>query len=259
MAVKEPVIDKPLEPRRAAIIIGASTGFGAALAEEAAGRGIDLGLISRNRDRLAKLAAQLEGDHGVQVFHYEHDVRHTGEIPELFQRAVRDLGRLDYFIFNSGIMHKQDPERFEAEEDIETLEVNLVGAAAWLMPVAERFARAGQGHIVGVGSIAGERGRRALPAYSASKAGLHTYLEALRNRLSGKGVVVTTIKPGQMQTAMLERAEAIRGPIPVEQAARQAWRAILSGKQIVYIPSRWALVALIIRNIPSFIFRRLNL
>ena len=195
----------------------------------------------------------------VYVVVRQHDVKDTGDAFPALEELSRRLEGLDLFIYNAGIMYPQDPDRYEPAEDVETLQVNLVGAAAWISPVAERFARAGQGHIVGVGSIAGERGRRALPAYSASKAGLHTYLEGVRNRVSRHGVTVTTLKPGQIRTAMLEGAAKVRGPIEPAEAADLAWRAIERGTQVAYIPSRWALVGLVIRNIPSFIFRRLNL
>ncbi len=259
MASDNPIAERPLNPPSRVIIVGASTGFGAAMAREAAARGFHLGLFSRKLEQLEKLADELSQQHGVRVFAYQHDVKNTEEITALLQRALRDLGGLEVFIYNAGIMYQQGADRYQVEEELETIEVNFKGAVGWLLPVAQRFEVQGSGHLVGIGSIAGERGRAGLPGYSASKAGLHTYLEALRNRLSRHGVVVTTIKPGQMETSMLERAQKIRGPIPVDRAAKQAWRVILSGKQLAYIPKRWSLIGLIVRNIPSFIFRRLNI
>ncbi len=259
MSAKPPIAEEPLQPRKAAVIVGASTGFGAALARKLAAEGFDLALLSRREERLQELAGEIEADSGVRSFAYKHDVKDTDQIPELLQRIARNLGRLDLFVYNAGIMYEQDPEVYQVEQDLQTLQVNLVGAAAWLLSVAHRFRQAGAGHIVAVGSIAGDRGRRALPGYSASKAGLHTYLEGLRNRLSRHGVTVTTLKPGQMRTSLLDKAAKIRGPIDVDRAADLAWRAIKSGKQVAYIPARWALVGLVIRHIPSFIFRRMDI
>lgn len=259
MAPNEPIHEEPLAPRRAAAIVGASTGFGAALARKLASEGYDLGLLSRNLEQLEALAQEIEAAHPVRAFPYRHDVLERDQAPRLLQQVARDLGRLDLFIYNAGIMFSQDPEDYDAERDLRTIEVNTLGAVAWLAPVAHRFAQAGAGHIVAVGSIAGERGRRALPGYSASKAALHTYVEGLRNRVSRMGVTVTTLKPGQMQTTMLQNAAAIRGPIPVARAADLAWRAIERGAQNSFIPGRWALIAFALRHIPSFIFRRMNL
>jgi short-subunit dehydrogenase len=259
MTSRPPIAEEPLRPRKAAVVVGASRGFGAALARRLAAEGYDLALLSRQQALLRKLADEIEASSGMRSFVYRHDVKDVEEVPDLLQRIARDLGRLDLFIYSAGIMYKQDPEAYEVEQDLETLRVNLLGAAAWLLPVAHRFARAGAGHIVAVGSIAGDRGRRALPGYSASKAGLDTYLEALRNRLTRFGVTVTTLKPGQIRTSLLEKAAKERGPIEPDRAAELAWRAIKSGKQVAYLPSRWALVGLTLRHIPSFIFRRMDL
>lgn len=259
MTSNEPIHEEPLVPRKAAIVVGASSGFGAALARKLGSQGFDLGLLSRRLDQLEELAQEIERAYPVHVHCYQHDVLEREQAPAMLQQIARDLGRLDLFVYNAGIMYRQDAEVYDGEKDARTLEVNTLGAVAWLAPVAQRFARAGAGHIVAVGSIAGERGRRALPGYSASKAGLHTYVEGLRNRVSRLGVTVTTLKPGQMQTAMLEKAAARRGPIPVDRAADLAWRAIERRAQVAYIPTRWALIALALRSIPSFLFRRMNI
>ena len=84
--------------------------------------------------------------------------------------------------------------------------VNLLGAMAWMEPVAARFEAARAGTLVGISSIAGVRGRRGNPAYTATKAALTTYLEALRNRCSRYGVNVVTVKPGFVDTAMTAAA-----------------------------------------------------
>jgi short-subunit dehydrogenase len=138
-------------------------------------------------------------------------------------------------------------------------QVNLGGAAAWINPVARRFQQQHAGHIVGIGSIAGDRGRRGMPAYTASKAGMHAYLEGIRNRVWRDGVTVTTIKLGQVDTDMLKNAERRRNPITPERAADLIWRAIEQRRQTVYVPSWWRWVGLGIQHLPSFVFRRLNI
>lgn len=259
MTHPSPPIQQPLQPRRKAIIVGASRGFGAALAGRLAQEGFDLALMSRDIEALQELAETLRGqDHRI-VNVYQHDVRDFDHVPELFERATRELGGLDLLIYNSGIMDPHDTQAFLPERDLEMLRVNLLGGVPWLLLAGQRFRQAGGGQLVGIGSIAGERGRRAIPAYSASKAGLHTYLEGLRNRLEREGVVVTTLKPGQIETRMLEGAAQVRNPISPEKAADLAWDAIRRKRRIAYIPGRWAVVALVMRNIPSVIFRRLNL
>ena len=244
---------------RAALIVGASSGVGAALARRLAREGYALGLVARRIDRLQALCDEVQHTCGARALAYQHDVMNTVEVPALLEQAAGDLGRLDLFIYCAGMLFPNDPTAYRAEEDLFTLQVNLVGAAAWINPVAQRFRQVRAGHIVGIGSIAGDRGRRGMPAYTASKAGLHTYLEGMRNRLWREGVTVTTIKLGQVETDMLKNADRKRSPISADRAAELIWRAIETRKPTVYVPAWWRLVGLAIQHLPSFIFRRLPL
>ena len=248
-----------LNSRPTALIVGASSGVGAALARQLAGEGYALGLVARRIDCLQALCAELESAHQAHAFAYQHDVVNTTEIPALLEKAAGDLGRLDLFVYCAGVLFPNDATAYNAAEDQFTLQVNLVGAAAWINPVAQRFQRQHAGHIVGIGSIAGDRGRRGMPAYTASKAGLHTYLEGVRNRIWHAGVTVTTIKLGQVETDMLKNADRKRHPISAERAADLIWRAIEQRKPTAYVPFRWRWVGLAIQHVPSFIFRRLSI
>jgi short-subunit dehydrogenase len=139
------------------------------------------------------------------------------------------------------------------------VETNLIGAMAWLSPVAAMFQSAKAGQIVGIGSVAGDRGRVANPGNNTSKAGLATYLEALRNRLTRHGVNVLTVKPGFMKTSMLKAAQgATPFAITPEKAAEDIWKAMKRRKQVVYTASIWRWIMLAIQHTPSVIFRRLS-
>lgn len=96
------------------------------------------------------------------------------------------------------------------------------------------------------------------PVYNASKAGLDTYVEGLRNRLSRYGVKVITVKPGFIDTELLKNAARTFWVISPEEAAARTLEAAERGRQVVYIPPRWRLVSLIVSALPSVIFRRLN-
>jgi short-subunit dehydrogenase len=221
--------------------------------------GYALSLVARRIDRLQVLCDELSHTYGTRAVAYQHDVGNTHEIPALLKKAEADLGGLDLFIYCAGVLFPNDPTAYHADEDQFILQVNLVGAAAWINPVAQRFQQKRAGHIVGIGSIAGDRGRRGMPAYTASKAGLHTYLEGMRNRLWRAGVAVTTIKLGQVETDMLKNADRKRRPISPDRAADLIWHAIEKRRQVVYVPAWWRMVGLAIQHLPSFIFRRLSL
>jgi NAD(P)-dependent dehydrogenase (short-subunit alcohol dehydrogenase family) len=254
MSIESTIATRPLEPSNRAIIIGASSGIGAALALELARQGYTVAALAPDEDGLKKVA---EGGNG-RIHPYPHDVTHTDEIPALFQQIVHDLGGLDLIAYIAGVQPVVAPDEYNFEKDAAMIHVNLLGAIAWLNQAAPRFQLAQSGHIVAVSSIAGDRGRVGAPVYNTSKAGLSTYLEALRNRLSRHGVTVTTIKFGFVNTALLENAAKTFWVISPKEAARQIHKAVQKKRQTVYAPARWGLVSLIIRHIPSFIFRRMS-
>lgn len=252
----------PLHPRRRAIIVGSSTGMGAALAKKLTQEGYIAALVARREDKLAALCAEINAANGeTRALAYPHDVNDYYEVPDLLRKIVADLGGLDVFVFMAGINFPPGAiNSYNFEHDRQMAEVNYVGAMAWLNPVAEMFQAAASGQIVGVGSVAGDRGRVANLGYNASKAALATYLEALRNRLTRSGVNVLTVKPGFVKTEMLKAAAgATPFAIPPEKAADDIYRAMRRRKQTLYTPFFWRYIMLAIQHIPSFIFRRLSI
>ncbi len=257
----KPVAATPLNPRRRGIILGASDGIGAALARRLAHEGYILALLARRGEKLEALCSEInERSNERRARAYPHDVADAEQVPVLLRRIVADLGGLDLVMFVAGVNYPPGGiDKFNFENDRRMIEVNLLGAMAWLTPVAEMFQSARTGQIVGVGSVAGDRGRVGNPGYNTSKAGLATYLEALRNRLTRHGVHVLTVKPGFVQTEMVKAAQ---GPTPflisTEKAADDIWEAMQKRKQVVYTPSIWRWIMLAIQHTPSFIFRRLS-
>ena len=249
----------PLQPRRRAIIIGASSGIGAALARRLAAEGYTLALLARREELLTAVCAGINSAAGeIRAVAYIHDVTDYAAAPNLLQKIVADLGGLDLFIYNAGISIPSGMKHYEFEKDRHVTEVNYLGALAWLNPVASLFYNLQGGQIVGISSVAGERGRVGNPSYNASKAALTCYLESLRNRLTRRGVHVLTVKPGYVLTDM---AAGVKNPlfaIPAERAAADICKAIRKRKQEIYTAPIWRLVMLVVRNIPSLVFRRLS-
>lgn len=249
----------PLTPKKRAILVGASSGIGAALAHRLADEGYQIALLARRAEMLETLTNEINSKHGAtRAIHYVHDVTDYESVPELFRQIVADLGGLDTFIYNAGIALKGNVEDYDFEKDRMMMEVNVIGAQAWLNPVAESFQNMQSGQIVGISSVAGGRGRVGNPGYNTSKAALTCYLEAFRNRLTRYGVNVLTVNPGFVQTDMIKGTKKLFWVIPPEQAAKDIYNAMNRRKQEIYTPARWRWVMLIIRNIPSFIFRKLS-
>ena len=243
-------------PKGRAIVVGASSGLGAAIVRELVREGWRVAALARRGAELERLAAECGPE---RVLARVHDVHRTAEVPERFEEAVRALDGLDLVVYASGIMPKVGPQEFDTEKDGEILAVNTLGAIAWCNAAAEHFQAKRAGVIVGIGSIAGDRGRKGNPVYGASKAALKHYLEALRNRLSDFGVRVCTIEPGFVATPMTAGLGALPGIVSAEAAARTIVRYARRGSGVRYVPMKWLAVSLVIRNIPSFVFRRLTI
>jgi len=235
-----------------AIVIGASSGIGAELVRQLAAEGTRVAAIARRGEKLQALANEL----GDKVLPYEHDVTDYGAVPALFQRATKELGGLDLVIYAAGVMPQVGHSEYDFDKDKQMIEVNVLGAIAWLDQAAIRFENTKHGSIVGIGSVAGDRGRCGQPVYNASKAALTTYLEALRNRLAKLGVKVVTIKPGPTATEMTSHLhQQMMSPQAV--AAVILAKADKTGEHYVKFAHRVALA--VIRGIPSPVFRRLKI
>ncbi len=241
------------------LVVGASSGIGEAMARRLAADGTRVALVARRAGELDRVVSSInEATGSERALAFPHDVCDSEAVPELFQRITADLGGLDLAVYAAGVQHRVAFEEYATAKDLEMLAVNLDGAVAWLNPVAERFGRLKRGTIIGIGSVAGDRGRCANPVYNTSKAGLHTYLEAIRNRIGRYGVRVLTVKPGFVDTPMTEGLPGMFWVVSPDRVAQVALKKAGGGRSTVYVPARWRYVMWVIRSIPSFLFKRLK-
>lgn len=251
----------PLMPIKKAILIGAAGGIGKQVARRLAQEGYALALLDRSEDSLKSICSEINQMYGeTRAISYIHNVTDYDRVPDLFRQIVSDLGGLDLFVYVAGVIYFPTIDEFNFVEDYKMVEVNLLGAMAWMSQVAPVFRSMRGGQIVGVSSVAGDRGRVGNPGYNTSKAGFTCYLEALRNRLTRYGVHVLTIKPGMVKTDMLKLPNAPKPVLAVtpEQAAEGIWNAIKKRKQVAYLSGLWRWVMLVLIHTPSVIFRRLS-
>ena len=241
-----------------ALVVGASSGMGAAIVRQLVREGYAVAAVARRQELLDDLAKETTGSGSVLAI--AHDVNQIDEIPELFERVTQGLGGLDFYVYAAGVMPDVEPEEYDTEKDLLMVDVNLSGFIAWTNPVARYFHSQRSGTIVGIGSIAGDRGRKGAPVYGATKAAMETLLESLRNRLAERTVRVVTVKPGMIETPMTEHLDQLMMPVSAERAAKDILK-VSRGKlwNTRHIPLRWLPVSLVIRSIPSFLFRKTNI
>lgn len=237
-----------------AIVVGASSGIGEAMAKQLAAAGATVAVVARRQSELDRVCAGSE-----KLKAYAHDVEDFDATPALFEKIVGELGGLDLLVYAAGVMPKVAESEYSFDKDRQMMAVNVVGAMAWMNPAAARFEAARAGTILGVSSIAGERGRRGNPGYTTSKAALSAYLEALRNKCSRYGVNVVTMKPGFVATAMTAGMGKLLWLVSADEAAKQGLALARRGSSADgFVPARWSLVAWVVRNLPSWLFRRTN-
>ena len=239
------------------ILVGATDGLGKALAEHYAGLGFWVTIVGRDPAKLDALVDALRRQSpAATVNRVACDLLDPTRVEPAFQEAIAVTGHCDVFVYVAGQMLAGDGLTSSFAEDGPMLQVNTVAAVHMLGLAANYFRVAGRGQIVGISSIAGDRGRKANPAYGASKAALTTYLEGLRHRLHPFGVKVTTVKPGFLASRMIAGKSGLFWVAPLDVAARTIAERAAKGDEVFYVYRRWAMVALVLKLMPRFLFKR---
>ncbi len=234
-----------------AIVIGASSGIGRALARILSDQGYAVGITGRRRNLLEELKEELAG----QVYLKAFDVA-----DELSGKDLRDLidemGGVDLVVINAGSGSRDISLPWEKEKG--TIETNILGFTAMANVAWHYFQEQGSGHLAGVSSIAGIRGGGGAPAYSASKAFVSNYLQGLRYIAVKRkcNITVTDIQPGFVDTAMAQGDHVFWSASP-QKAAAQIYQAIRKKKNHAYITKRWRLIAWALKVLPDGFFNKL--
>ncbi len=237
---------------KGAIIIGASSGIGRALAKTLASEGYAVGLASRRTNLLDELAREIPTTTFVKTL----DVSEPESAMPALRALVQEMEDVELFVVNSGtgfVNHDLDwiPER-------STIEVNVLGFAAMINVAARHLEARGAGQLVGISSIAALRGNREAPAYGASKAFISNYLDGLRHKFSklDMPISVTDVLPGFVDTAMA-KGDGKFWVAPPEKAARQIFEAIRKRTKKVYVTRRWRIIAWVVKGIPDWLAYKL--
>lgn len=187
-----------IEAGTRALVTGASSGIGRALAEELARRGAQVGLLARSLRELEALADALPGRHVVLPC----DVGDAHAVQSAVDRFAAEAGALDLVVANAGITHYRPVAEQPLAEIEEMTRVNWLGTVYTIHAALPHLLRARRGHVVVVSSGAGLRSFPGAAAYGATKAAQRGFSTALRHELAGTGVSVTTVYPGEIATAL---------------------------------------------------------
>ncbi|MET9306076.1 SDR family oxidoreductase [Streptomyces cellulosae] len=238
-----------------ALVTGASSGIGAAVARRLSAEGWRLVLNGRDAGRLAETAA-----HAPAAVFAEDLTRPAAE-RRLTRFALDEVGHLDLLVACAGVGWAGDFTTMTRRAFDEVMEVNLLTTLRLVRQVLPHMVEAGSGRVVLVGSLAGAVGVKGEAVYSASKAAVAVFADALRYELQGTGVGVTLVVPGVVDTPFFDRRGTpyVRNrprPVPPERVADAVWRAVVRGRNEVYVPG-WLRLPARVRGAAPGLYRRL--
>lgn len=241
----------------AVLILGARSDIGLAIAQAFAAEGHAIQLAARDPDTLEAARNDLALRHGVDVSLHAFDALDY-DSHEAFLDALPMLPEIA--VCTVGFMGDQTESETDMNAARLVMRSNFEGPASILGLIANRFEARGNGTIVGISSVAGDRGRATNYVYGSAKAGFTAWLAGLRNRLAGSGVHVLTVKPGFVATAMTEGMDLPERLTAQPQAVgRAVLRAVNARRNVIYVKPVWWLVMLVIRSIPEAIFKKMRI
>lgn len=230
---------------RTALVVGASSGIGKAIAEQLAAAGWRVGLTSRKRDTLNQLRAKFGAQAVTKIVDLDDPDKARVELAAL----ADELGGVDLWVLNAGtgILNRD----FAWQPERQTITTNVMGFAAMTDVAVHHCIARGEGRILGISSVAKKRGHPFTASYSGSKAFVSLYLDGVRQYLRKKApkVSVTEVAPGYIDTPLQQFDEAF-WVASAETAARQIIAAALARRKHAYVPRRWGIIAALLSLMP---------
>ena len=239
------------------LIIGAKSDIAKAVAKKYDENGYNLYLAARKSSELQNFANDIKIRNQKDVKYIDFDVldykSHQNFYNSLEEKPIGVISVVGY-------LGEQERAQNDFEEAQKIMDTNYTGVVSILNIVANDFEKNKNRFIVGISSVAGDRGRKSNFIYGSAKAAFTTYLSGLRNRLFSSGVHVLTVKPGFVNTKMTEGLDLPKKlTAQPKEVAQEIFKAQQKGKNIVYTKWFWSWIMLIIKNIPEFIFKKLSL
>jgi len=240
------------------LILGATSSMARGFARAVSNPGTTVLLAGRDLEDMKRTAADcaIRGADAGEALKF--DARRPAGFGAIVDRLAAQEGQLNVAVFVGSMPEQGDIDADPALIDGTVID-NFSGPARLLSQLAPLLEERGTGQIVGVGSVAGDRGRVGNYVYGAAKAGFHTYLSGLRNRLGRSDVHVMTVKPGFVDTAMTWGIEGMFLVASPDDVARDILRGLKKGRNVLYTPFFWRFIMAIIRSVPEPIFKKLSI
>ena len=240
------------------IILGATSTMARHFARAVAENGDGVLLAGRDAQELTALANDCQTRGAPLAEPIQFDARNPGSFGAIIDRAQQEYGAISAAVFVGSM-----PDQSEIDADPSLVDGTIIdsftGPARFLQMLAPVMEERGEGTVVGVSSVAGDRGRLANYVYGSAKAGFSTYLAGLRNRLGRKGVHVVTVKPGPVDTAMTWGLDKLPFMTTPEAVTKAILKAVRKKRNVIYTAGIWRIVMTVICAVPEPIFKKLSI
>ena len=239
------------------LILGAKSDIAKAIASVYINNGYNLYLAARGSSELNEFSTNLCKDSKNTVKIIELDILKY----ESHKKIYEDLDeKPEGVICSVGYLGEQKRSEMEFDHSTQIFDTNFTGIVSFLNIVANDFEKRGFGFIVGISSVAGDRGKKSNYMYGSAKAALSIYLSGIRNRLYKKKIHVLTVKPGFVYTKMTNHLKLSKFLTSTPQEiANEIYKAQQNKKEIIYVKSIWYWIMILIKIIPERFFKKSNL
>jgi len=239
------------------LIIGGKSDIGQAIAKKFISKGYNIILAGRNMENTNTNSIDICSLKNTVITKINFDICDFKNHKKFYKNLHV---KPDGVVIASGYMVEQNIAENDMYETLNTINVNYAGPAILLNIIASEMEKIGDGFIIGISSVAGERGRKSNYIYGSSKSSFTSYLSGLRSRLYQSGIHVLTVNPGFVKTAMTKNLKLpyylTTSP---EIVADKIYKAVKNKKDIIYIKSIWKVIMIIIKLLPEKIFKKINL
>lgn len=242
------------------LIIGATSAIACAAARKWANQGAEFFLVARNQEKLVQISADLMARGAAASTHHVMDATDVQAHAAMLQACLDTFRQIDIVLIAHGTLPDQQACEANVETALQEFANNGTSVIALLTILANHMALQRCGTLAVISSVAADRGRPSNYLYGSAKAAVSTFCEGLRARLYKAGVHLITIKPGFVDTPMTQGLKLPKALVASADTVGGIIVAHIERKtDVLYVPRFWTLIMMIIRNVPQFVFKKINL
>ena len=217
---------------KTAIVTGASSGIGKAIAEKLAAEKMNVALVARSEDALTSIAKELASKHDTNVIAIPTDISNRSEVESMVKQAEDAFGFIDVYVNNAGLMLDAAVTNGSLDEWEQMIDVNIKGVLYGLHQIIPKMIAKKSGHIINMSSVSGQEVTKKSTVYSATKFAARAISMGLEKELAHTGVKVTNISPGMVNTRLINDYELKRKPLDPSDIANAIYYAITQPEHV---------------------------